>query len=202
MEITKLNLEELYLQQGKSIKQIAQYFDNSTASISRLLKKHEIPTRPFSTKGMVGWNKGIPMSQKTKANLSKAHLGKKLSKEHREKVIKSLNYGQIGAKNHMWKEGIFVNPKGYIYLRIPTHPNVQSNGYVAEHRFVMEQKLGRYLTHWEHVHHINRIKHDNRPENLELVNGQTHNLITMLENRVIKLEAENELLRKQLTIKP
>ena len=51
----------------------------------------------------------------------------------------------------------------------PDHPRAyRNNSYVLEHILVMEETLGRFLEEGETVHHLNGIRDDNRPENLEL----------------------------------
>ena len=49
--------------------------------------------------------------------------------------------------------------------------------YLKEHRVVMEKHLERKLEKWELVHHINGDKHDNRIENLMIVDVSEHGKI-------------------------
>lgn len=60
-----------------------------------------------------------------------------------------------------------INKGGYVVLYLPEYHN-SKNGFILEHRFVMEKHLDRKLLRNENVHHINGIKDDNRIENLEL----------------------------------
>ena len=48
--------------------------------------------------------------------------------------------------------------------------------HMLEHRWVMEQSIGRRLRREEQVHHRNHNRLDNRIENLELVSSSEHGL--------------------------
>lgn len=74
---------------------------------------------------------------------------------------------QTGAANPAWKGGRIKHKSGYVLVRRPDHP-ANNNGYVPEHRLVMEQYIGRHLLPQETVHHKNGKRSDNRLENLEL----------------------------------
>ena len=81
------------------------------------------------------------------------------------------------AEQHWNFTGRRVNRRGYVYAYAPDHPNACGGalaGYVLEHRLVMEQQLGRLLRDDEDVHHINGVKHDNRPENLIALTHAQH----------------------------
>jgi hypothetical protein len=51
----------------------------------------------------------------------------------------------------------------------PEWPTARKDGYILEHRYVVEVKLGRNLNKNEIVHHKNGIRDDNNEENLELL---------------------------------
>lgn len=89
--------------------------------------------------------------------------------------FKPTNY--FGKKASHWKGGR-IDRSGYVYIFMPKHSQASKQGYIAEHRIVMEKYLGRPLVRGEVVHHINHNKKDNRIANLKLFSspGQ-HTLI-------------------------
>lgn len=79
-----------------------------------------------------------------------------------------------GPGNTNWKGGIKWAGE-YKMIRVPPGtPGATRKGYMMEHRYVMQQALGRPLEKWEEVHHRNGVKTDNRVENLEVVTHARH----------------------------
>ena len=107
----------------------------------------------------------------------------------------------IGEKNLNWKNGRMETRKGYILVKLYSddffYSMAMRSGYVLEHRLVVAKALGRNLHRWEIVHHKHdrypkgskKDKQDNRyPENLQLVSDDRHTQLTILENRISRLE--------------
>lgn len=79
-----------------------------------------------------------------------------------------------GEKNPNWKGGRGKDKNGYIVIRNSNHPNADKRRRILEHRLVMANHLGRTLERWEHIHHKNGVKSDNRIENLGIVLVKNH----------------------------
>lgn len=111
------------------------------------------------------WKIGKPSNSKTKFTKGQVAWNKGLNK-HNNKSVRRTSEAFQGSNNHRWKGGRKKDGK-YIMLYQPDHPFNNKN-YIAEHRYSVEAYLGRFLTTKEVIHHINKIKQDNRPENLYL----------------------------------
>ena len=101
----------------------------------------------------------------------KAVQGKSLRRGDSEScgcLRRELTLKRVGIHSPGWRGGRAKSSTGYMLVQAPSHPAAQVNGYVPEHRLVMETMIGRLLLPEETVHHVNGKRDDNRPENLEL----------------------------------
>lgn len=63
---------------------------------------------------------------------------------------------------------------GYVFEFCPGHRLQNAWGWVAQHRMIAEDKLGRELAPGEHVHHKDDCPTNNIPENLEVMSKSAH----------------------------
>jgi len=128
----------------------------------------------------------------------------KRTEYHREKLKGRTpwNKGTVGLysgdKASNWKGGKILR-SGYFYILKPEHPNSGKQGYIAEHRLIMEKHLGRFLTKEEVVHHIDHNITNNKIENLELC--ESHGKHTKLYHPEIAMKASIANSGKRRSIK-
>lgn len=83
--------------------------------------------------------------------------------------------GQFNRFNPIrWRRGK-SEKRNYKFIKTPDGRRMR------EHRWLMEQHVGRKLLPTEHVHHINGDWRDNRLENLALLTNSEHQRIELLE---------------------
>lgn len=89
-------------------------------------------------------------------------------------------FGKSREQSPTWRGGRKIRKDKYILVVAPAdHPYPQTykgTKYVLEHRFVMEQHIGRFLSPQEVVHHINGNPTDNRIDNLRLYANQSEHI--------------------------
>lgn len=171
-------LEDLYVRQALTVHEMVKHLRCSKLTVRKWFAHHGLLFRP----------KYVDVSGQQRGQLTVIRRATKEEKPKRTGYFwlcqctcggtrfcsgGQLNMGvsDCGAKHHRigpnnvnWKGGRWNTSKdkrGYIVVRGPDGP-------VGEHRVIMEQMIGRPLLGSENVHHKNGIRHDNRPENLEL----------------------------------
>ena len=126
-------------------------------------------------KGQIPWNKGM----------------KGIVKYSEETKLKRKGMF-TGDKNPAWKGGRFTEKRGYVNVWVPDHPYANKSGYIREHRLVMENHIGRYLTKDEVVHHKDENPSNNDISNLELYEK---NITHLVENHLKKDMSDRVCIR-------
>lgn len=118
-----------------------------------------------------------------------------LRKPNSPKCKEIMRRNWCSAKEHFLKNFMTLEPTskrisvdGYYMIRFAGY-------YIGEHRWIMMKKMNRPLFSWETVHHLNRNKLDNRPENLSLLPNGQHRCVTQLIKDFQKLYMENMMLK-------
>ena len=170
-------------QSGENATQIAKHYGVTNGTVLVSLRKAGIEIR--ESKPPLSAEEKEEIVRLYKEGVSMKEIGKRLgrmeatirnflNKSHRDIVRPRFASGEQASG---WKGGRFVHKgSGYVYVRIyeddPFFGMANSNGYILEHRLVMARHLGRLLHKTESVHHIDRNKTHNDPDNLQLMHGQ------------------------------
>jgi len=133
----------------------------------------------FSKTGVPSKLRGRKLPAHVNAMLDKYRRLPK-TEEHRRKIANALLGGHVHSeKNKLKMRERFSEKNNPRYNK--TRRGITLSGYVRnlderrlEHDVIMEKNIGRKLTTDEVVHHKNRIKTDNRIENLELTTRAEH----------------------------
>ena len=98
------------------------------------------------------------------------HRGKEIKKGEHLSLETEFKKGQ---KSPNFKGG-HRSSNGYLWKWKPGHHRAGKSGYVLNSVLVAEDTIGRKLSDDELVHHINCVKSDDRPENLQVVKKSDH----------------------------
>lgn len=152
---------------GGTTQSAAKACEISTGSAFKILKAAGVMRTSSEA------HRGFKKSSEERKRIGDMHRGRKRSEETRRRISEARKIHRAGHKK--------LRNDGYIKVYFPDHPDATEDGYVMEHRLIMEEAIGRRLTKDEVVHHINHIRTDNRIENLKLMTFSEHMSLHMRE---------------------
>lgn len=167
--------EEKFLRENPDMPavEIVKHIDRSPQSVRTWRRKLGLPRYQEHKR----WTRG-------EIELVKANLQRPLAEIHA--LLPGRSPASINAKvDALGRRRL--RRKGHTYRGGYKYILRQGGGKIEEHRLVAEQKIGRPLQRNEVVHHINHIRHDNNPENLDVLeSGSVHARITRSVNGLVK----------------
>ncbi len=87
-----------------------------------------------------------------------------------------------------------IDDRGYVWRIVRGHPRANRDGYVAEHRLIVEQAIGRFLAPRHPVHHVDNNPANNKNCNLVACEDQAyHKLLHQREAALIACGNANAL---------
>lgn len=196
--LSRDELLAIYNQNGMTIKKMCPIVGcKSDITMAKILHQHGIDTN--NNKRMAFQKRGGRTDEEFKDFLTVQYLDKKrsmvsiakelgiswvivsryLDKYGIEKRTKSQQ--QCGERAVNWKGGRRIASNGYIEIKVENYPKLNKRRYVYEHVYVAEKKIGRLLRENEVVHHIDRNKTNNHPDNLMVLTKEEHSKLHQKE---------------------
>lgn len=179
ISISAGELEELYVANGLSQQTISEMLNISQVTVSHELVRAGIKSRGFHGKRTIFMEEGDLRRFYHEMNWTMDQIADHYgcsSSAVRHNLIRfglDLPVEEILSRriehNKTAYSQQFVHGSGHRHIRSVHHPDADKNGYVPEHRLVVESAIGRPLSRDERVHHISMVKLDNRIENLALM---------------------------------
>lgn len=166
-----------YCAERKTMAKIGKEIGCSSATVLSHLRRLGIEARsvadyPTTDAQRVAW-----------VEIGRASKGRKRT-EAQKAAVSRANQGRRKRSDYEFGGHEKKRSDGYIRVYVPDHPNCTADGYVMKHILVMEREIGRNLLPGEIVHHKNRIRDDNRIENLQLMTASEHMSMHMRERHM------------------
>lgn len=140
-------LQEHYYQKELSLQDIAEITGTTRKNVEYWMSKFGLERRDDESRYTQRYLQKISETSKGRIPFSKG-----LTKHDHPSIMK-ISQKVSGENSPRWNGGEYISQHGYRFIRDLSHPKADKDGYVLEHRVVMEYILGRPLTDGEVVHH-------------------------------------------------